>query len=231
VSPDPIAAIDTRMAQIRARIAGIPPKVTPTSTAELTEVSSLLDATGAGADGISGSSVDSFASLLAGAGARLGTASQTLLGASATAPVPVPAGLRAFGNGRLPDSVLSPIGQGDYTLAAAPAAAFRSMAADAARAGVRITVTDAYRPLDRQESLAAREGLYSAGGLAAAPGTSNHGWGMAVDVATDPSALAWLGRNASRFGFVNDVAREPWHWTFRPVAGAPGVTGPSAAQF
>jgi len=55
----------------------------------------------------------------------------------------------------------------------------------------------------------------SGGNLAAYPGTSNHGWAVAVDFTglTD-RAVAWLQKNARRFGFVNDVPTENWHYTY-----------------
>ena len=89
------------------------------------------------------------------------------------------------------------------------------MAADAAAQGVHIGVTDSYRSYDAQVSLAQRKGLYRNGGLAATPGTSNHGWGRALDLDLDAKAQAWLRANAGRYGFVEDVPREPWHWTYR----------------
>ncbi len=49
--------------------------------------------------------------------------------------------------------------------------------------------------------------------VAAVPGTSNHGWGLAVDV--DSVELegrrSWLERNAQRFGFSWELQSEPWH--------------------
>lgn len=57
---------------------------------------------------------------------------------------------------------------------------------------------------------------------AAAPGatagTSTHGLGLSVDLGLDGRAQAWMRANADRFGFVEDVAGEPWHWTYRPGA-------------
>ncbi|QGG97136.1 hypothetical protein GH723_14760 [Actinomarinicola tropica] len=64
---------------------------------------------------------------------------------------------------------------------------------------------------------ATEKGLYSQGGLAATPGTSNHGWGLSVDLDLNPASEAWMKANAPRFGFVEDVPREPWHWTYRPA--------------
>jgi zinc D-Ala-D-Ala carboxypeptidase len=88
---------------------------------------------------------------------------------------------------------------------------------DAAAAGIEIGVTDSYRSYESQVDLARRKGLYSQGGLAATPGTSNHGWGLSVDLDLDATAQAWMRQNGARYGFVEDVPREPWHWTFRAL--------------
>lgn len=69
---------------------------------------------------------------------------------------------------------------------------------------------------------------------AAVPGTSNHGWGLAIDVAWDSDesdgigpddaqyikghpGWPWLLENAHRFGFSWELQSEPWH--IRYVAG------------
>lgn len=119
-----------------------------------------------------------------------------------------------FPNGRIPASALTPIG-GGHRLAAPAAAAFLDMAAAARADGVAFKVNDSYRSLDQQVEMVRRKGLYSEGGLAAKPGTSAHGLGMAVDLQLDPKAQAWMRANGERFGFVEDVPREPWHWTFK----------------
>ena len=67
-----------------------------------------------------------------------------------------------------------------------------------------------------QVDLAERKGLYSQGGLAAKPGTSDHGWGRALDLDLDAKAQAWMRANGDRYGFVEDTPREPWHWVFTP---------------
>jgi len=48
---------------------------------------------------------------------------------------------------------------------------------------------------------------------AAVPGTSNHGWGLAVDVANaSGTRLKWLEINAEKFGWSwETVPEEPWH--------------------
>jgi nucleoid-associated protein YgaU len=63
--------------------------------------------------------------------------------------------------------------------------------------------------------------------MAAVPGTSNHGLGLAADLALRNHAgqlvgvthffTAWLIANAARFGYSAEVQSEPWHWRY--VAG------------
>jgi hypothetical protein len=58
---------------------------------------------------------------------------------------------------------------------------------------------------------------------AASPGTSNHGWGIAVDCPF-PRAQAWLLRNCGRFGWSHDEgARVGEAWHFRYVGASPAV--------
>src|SRR5690625_4959048 len=49
--------------------------------------------------------------------------------------------------------------------------------------------------------------------LTASPGYSNHGNGVAVDIHPGP-IQTWLKGNAGRYGWVNDVPSEPWHWSY-----------------
>ncbi|MEI2651962.1 MAG: M15 family metallopeptidase [Microthrixaceae bacterium] len=119
-----------------------------------------------------------------------------------------------YENGRLPDEALTPIGVGSHRLAAPAASAFTKLSAAAEADGVTIGVTDSYRSYDAQVDVANRKGLYSQGGLAAKPGTSDHGLGLALDLDLDTKALSWMRANAGRFGFVEDTPRESWHWKF-----------------
>jgi LAS superfamily LD-carboxypeptidase LdcB len=109
------------------------------------------------------------------------------------------------------------VGIGGHRLFAPAAQNFVKMRAAARAAGVNLTITDSYRSYPQQVDLARRKGLYSQGGLAATPGKSNHGWGLAIDANVNSAAtLRWLRNNAHRFGFYETVKREPWHWEFRP---------------
>ncbi|GAB3624102.1 hypothetical protein GCM10027418_21860 [Mariniluteicoccus endophyticus] len=55
-------------------------------------------------------------------------------------------------------------------------------------------------------------------GQAARPGTSNHGWGLAIDIANvgghGTAKYRWLNSNAGRFGFDDNVSHEAWHWEY-----------------
>lgn len=63
---------------------------------------------------------------------------------------------------------------------------------------------------------------------AATPGASNHGWGLALDIAEEYDSdsapdpirqvfVNWLVVNAHRFGVSAELDSEPWHWRY--VAG------------
>jgi D-alanyl-D-alanine carboxypeptidase len=127
----------------------------------------------------------------------------------------VPGDLAAYGNGQIPRSALQEVGTTGHRLWAPAGQALESLMAAAAREGVQIGITDSYRSYDAQVDVAQRKGLYSQGGLAAEPGTSPHGWGLAVDLDLDGQAQAWMRANAERFGLVEDTPREPWHWVYR----------------
>lgn len=127
----------------------------------------------------------------------------------------VPVSLAAYGNGKIPEQALSKVGNTGHRLWAPAADALESMITAARRDGVKIGITDSYRPYAEQVDLVRRKGLYSQGGLAAEPGTSDHGWGMAADLNLNAKAQAWMRANGPRFGFHEDTPREPWHWGFK----------------
>ena len=128
-------------------------------------------------------------------------------------------------NGEIPrdDLDVIPVLPGEsqrHALNPVAAEAYAKMVAAAKEDGVEWGITDSYRPLEVQVRLAKQKGLYSQGGLAAAPGTSNHGWGSAVDLnfkVGKGNQFQWLKDNASNFGF-NNIPREPWHWEHKESA-------------
>jgi len=130
----------------------------------------------------------------------------------------IPTDLAAYGNGKIPASALEQVGTTRHKLWGPAAEALTRMMSDAEKDGVHIGITDSYRPYTEQVDLARRKGLYSQGGLAAKPGTSEHGWGMATDLDLNAKALSWMRANADKYGFVNNVPREDWHWAYKPKA-------------
>ena len=134
----------------------------------------------------------------------------------------MPVELEAYGNGKIPANALHPVGNTGHRLWAPAADSLSALIADARRAGVHIGITDSYRPYAEQVDLARRKGLYSQGGLAAKPGTSEHGWGMAADLDLNSQALAWVRENGAKYGFYNTASRESWHWGFKPEASGSG---------
>lgn len=159
-------------------------------------------------------------------GAESGTFASYLEDAVATAPTAnksftlnskgIPTDLAAYGNGRIPASALEPVGNTRHKLWAPAAQSLNQMINDAKKDGVRIGITDSYRPYTEQVDLARRKGLYSQGGLAAKPGTSEHGWGMATDLDLNAKALSWMKENGEKYGFEMNVPRENWHWAYKP---------------
>ncbi|QTE27862.1 M15 family metallopeptidase [Pengzhenrongella sicca] len=187
---DGIAAISTRITQIQTALASFTPR-TATATA--------------------GTAAAAFASALA---SEVAIGAATPAASGALTADGAPAELAAYGNGQIPAAALDEIGSTGHRLWAPASGAFERLSAAAAADGVAITITDSYRSYASQVDVADRKGLYSNGGLAAVPGTSDHGWGRSLDLGLDASALAWMRENAARYGFAEDTPRETWHWTY-----------------
>lgn len=127
-----------------------------------------------------------------------------------------------YANGLIPPRALCPLPQDGHLLRADAAAAFaRLNAGYADRFGRPICVTDSYRSLGVQRRL---EVVKPA--LAAEPGTSKHGMGVAVDLCGGINRYGtapheWMRANAPDYGWVLPAwARaggskpEPWHWEY-----------------
>jgi D-alanyl-D-alanine dipeptidase len=157
-------------------------------------------------------------------------------------PATIPAWVKQLGNGKIPEDRMekvAPIKRGYLVPEAAQA--WRSFQAAAKDAGFTVTMTGAYRPLEGQVKLFferyqdtdsgrktktyegrtywLRQGVADA----ATPGSSNHGWGCAVDMALDkygPGAKAvrhsspfiqWAIANARSHGWSWEDQSEAWH--------------------
>ncbi|QCC76028.1 M15 family metallopeptidase [Nocardioides daphniae] len=124
-------------------------------------------------------------------------------------------------NGQIPDASLCELPDGFHLRGDAAAAWARLSAAYKSRFEDQPCLTDGYRDLASQQRLYAVKP-----GLAAQPGTSNHGWGVAVDLCGGVETFGtdqyvWMLENAERFGWENPAwARsggsrpEPWHWEY-----------------
>lgn len=112
-------------------------------------------------------------------------------------------------NGQLSPSELAPIPGGELRKDAAAA-----WNAGPAKAGLRPTgPRSSYRTLAEQVELW-NDFINGSGNLAAQPGTSNHGWGIAVDLAEE-WMRSWIDDHGARFGWKKTEAfSEWWHVNF-----------------
>ncbi len=129
--------------------------------------------------------------------------------------------LSRYPNGAIPVSALCEIAPGHHLRADAAFALQQLSAAYTAQWGASLCLTDSYRTFESQISL-----FGTKPDLAAIPGTSNHGWGTAVDLcggieSFDSPTHRWMRDNAPLFGWFHpswaqsDGSRpEPWHWEY-----------------
>jgi hypothetical protein len=179
--------------------------------------------------------------------------------------VVLPKDLRGIANGKLPDSLLKPIAIGGK-LHHLAATAFNAMTKAAKADGINFKHVGDYRPYTAQLSLfkqryvkgdsgdprkitrtfegekwMLKKGMAPAG----SPGTSNHGWGIAIDVAlevrgrllsitSDPDGkggfkdgVEWLMKNADDYGFSWEIKEgaqaEAWHIRYYPGDNVPAA--------
>jgi hypothetical protein len=136
-------------------------------------------------------------------------------------------------NGKLPTTELTPIPGGQLRKDAA-AACLAMRAQVGKERGVWLCPTSprtSYRPFADQQYF---WDLYKRGqgALAAVPGTSNHGWGIAVDLPT-PAMQAAVRDCGHTFGWgirggrlSSDAPSEAWHCTFHAGVYTPVVAPP-----
>lgn len=128
-----------------------------------------------------------------------------------------------YHNGEIPAAALCPVwGAPGQLLRGDAARAFTALSREYAKAfGRPVCVTDSYRSRSQQVVLYATKP-----NLAARPGTSNHGWGTAVDLCGGVESFgtaqhAWLLSHAPLYGWFHPSwaqpggsRPEPWHWEF-----------------
>ena len=145
-------------------------------------------------------------------------------------------------NGKLPNSTLaaikaqhSPNSKLVQYLQLEAAAAFNRMYDAAKKDNVTIYVRDAYRTYNEQVDANKKYNKSDSSGKligqrwAAIPGTSNHGWGKAIDVwpsgrnrnckdsadGYGHGAKKWINLNGDRFGWYwGDAPNEDWHFVY-----------------
>jgi hypothetical protein len=142
-----------------------------------------------------------------------------------------------YENGLIPASALCSLWTNrNHRLRADAAATFDAMSkAYQAHSGQKLCLTDSYRSLAAQVDVKRRKGR-----LAATPGTSNHGWGLAVDLCrpgtqenpqpwnTGTDYDTWLHQNSQKYGWVHPSwahaggsKPESWHWGYKDGVHAP----------
>ena len=100
--------------------------------------------------------------------------------------------------------------------------ALRRAATDAADDGVEVYVNSGWRSRSYQEQLfgeaVSKYGSQKkAARWVAAPGTSAHESGDAVDIGHSDAA-AWLSEHGATYGLCQIYSNEPWHYELRPEA-------------
>ncbi|MGF0117671.1 M15 family metallopeptidase [Promicromonospora sp. Marseille-Q5078] len=127
-------------------------------------------------------------------------------------------------NGELADHSLCDLWQPGEQLRADAAVSLSALNdAFRARFGRDLCLVDSYRSLSSQYAVKASRGY-----LAAVPGASMHGWGLAIDLCGDEyrssEVYGWLWENGPAYGWENPPWAqrggsgnyEPWHFEYRP---------------
>jgi nucleoid-associated protein YgaU len=160
--------------------------------------------------------------------------------------VVLPKCLEGQKNGQLAPGLLVECGIGKFKMVAPAARAMKALVAAASAAGYEVSATGTYRSYDQQvflfhsryttTELPGRPTKTWNGttywqmpgtAMAAVPGTSNHGFGLAADLALKNRRgqtvsvtlqfVEWLINNAATYGYSAEAQSENWHWRY--VAG------------
>lgn len=131
------------------------------------------------------------------------------------------AGFGDHANGFIPQGELAAISGGGL-LQPSAAGAFEQLNMAYMQAFRKpISVTDSYRDRAGQEACTRAKG-----NMCAKPGTSNHGWGLALDLGGGVNRFGtpqhtWMRANAAQYGWIlpgwaqeGGSKPEPWHWEY-----------------
>ena len=135
-----------------------------------------------------------------------------------------------YANGRIPADVLCPLEFAPgHMLRCDAAERFTALNAEFEQEfGYPIPITDSYRSYELQVAVA-----HTKPHLAAIPGTSNHGWGLAVDLGNPIAGggspeYVWLRLHGPDYGWDNPswaqlggAKPEPWHFEFFAAGSIP----------
>jgi len=128
-----------------------------------------------------------------------------------------------YPNGRMPASALCPLyGAPGESLRRGATMAFNTMSHDyQQQTGAPLCVTDSYRSYAEQVAV-----KLTRKGMAATPGSSQHGLGLALDLCGGVQSFSapahlWMQRHAPLYGWFHPAwaertgtLPEPWHWEF-----------------
>ena len=133
---------------------------------------------------------------------------------------PIPEFKNGYSNGKLPAEALCAIPQSGHTMRCEALTSFIALnEAYKSQFGHEMCVTDSYRSYEAQVDVKRRKGR-----MAATPGTSNHGWGLALDLCDSVNIFGseqhnWMKANAHRYGWFHPEWAGPggslpeaWHW-------------------
>ena len=163
-----------------------------------------------------------------------------------------PTATRGFDNGKIPPEHLALCGIRKLVMVRPAADAMRAMVTAAAHDGVDLSASSTMRTYDQQVDLFLQRftttphpgrrmkqwkgvdyWLKPGMAMAATPGTSNHGRGLAADLSErdwktplSERALRWLAQHGPGFGFWNTVESEAWHWCYCLGDDVPEAVGP-----
>jgi hypothetical protein len=129
-------------------------------------------------------------------------------------------------SGCISNSQLKSLGIGNHKLQTDAANAFIKMYSDMpSEIKSSVKLSDSYRPLnvqckifdfDHYEKTGKKRKKGTAGTAAAYPGSSNHGWGRAIDISPS-NVQKWIKENGEKYGWTwgeGKAVGEPWHFTF-----------------
>lgn len=134
-----------------------------------------------------------------------------------------------YQNGRLPTNLLAPIPwQPNFLLRSDATAALTALNEKyKSTFGTDLYVSDAYRDYAGQVAIRGEWCARGACHMAAVPGTSNHGWALAVDLGGGINSFGtpqyeWMKNHGPAYGWQHPAwaepggsgPTEPWHWEF-----------------